>query len=234
MFPCFNEAYNLSRLVGNIVKAFAEASSDVEVILVDNGSTDDTAELLPQLIAPHQNIQTCRVSINRGYGFGVLSGLSMATGEILGWTHADMQTDPKDALEGFSLFSQTTYPEHLFVKGSRYGRPFLDQVFTYGMSIFESVLFRARMSEINAQPTLFHRKFYLTWKHPPNDFSLDLYVYVLAVKSGLAIKRFPVAFEDRLAGFGTNDQLNQKISNSRKLITESLMLRRQFNKEGCY
>jgi len=41
-----------------------------------------------------------RVPVNQGYGLGILSGLRAATGEIIGWTHADLQTDVMDVLTG--------------------------------------------------------------------------------------------------------------------------------------
>jgi len=56
------------------------------------------------------------------------------------------------------------------------------------------------MWDINAQPTIFTREFFLTWESPPNDFSLDLYAYYMAKKSKLEIKRFPVLFTKRING----------------------------------
>ena len=51
------------------------------------------------------------------------------------------------------------------------------------------------MLDINAQPTMFHRSFFEKWYKPPKDFSLDLYVYHLALKNKLTIKRFSVYFD---------------------------------------
>ena len=68
------------------------------------------------------------------------------------------------------------------------------------MGVFESFLFQEIFYEINAQPNLFSRDFYLTWKNPPQDFSLDLYVYHKAKKSNLKIKRFDVFFTERKFG----------------------------------
>ena len=96
---------------------------DVEVIFVNNGSRDRTAAILPKLIAPHAFAKLVQVDVNQGYGFGILSGLRAAQGDILGWTHADMQTDPGDAIRGLELFLSGPAPERIFVKGKRYGRP---------------------------------------------------------------------------------------------------------------
>ena len=77
----------------------------VEVILVDNGSTDNTPQVLEELLPLNSNCRSIRVEENQGYGFGILSGLKIAKGDIIGWTHADMQTDPQDFLYGIEFFS---------------------------------------------------------------------------------------------------------------------------------
>ena len=88
----------------------------------------------------------------------------------------------------------------MYVKGNRQKRPFKDQFFTFGMSIFESILLNKIIYDVNAQPTIFSKDFYESWENPPTDFSLDLYSYYLALKKGLEIKKIKVEFKDRIAG----------------------------------
>jgi glycosyltransferase involved in cell wall biosynthesis len=196
VIPCYNEAANLPLLLERC-KELSE-NPDVEVVLVDNGSTDSTAEVLQNLLPLYPGCRSIRVEKNQGYGFGIVSGLKAANGEILGWTHADMQTDPQDALRGLDLFEK--HGDDIFVKGRRYGRPFLDVVFTVGMSVFETLLLTRPMWDINAQPTMFSRRFFESWTAPPDDFSLDLYAYFQAQTWGLKVHRFPVKFGERAHG----------------------------------
>jgi glycosyltransferase involved in cell wall biosynthesis len=139
-------------------------------------------------------IRTICLNTNIGYGKGILAGLESAQGEVLAWTHADLQTDPKDVLEGFKLFSQTRNLQKSYIKGLRYGRSIPDFFFAVCMSCFETLLFRKLLWDINAQPNVFSREFYDTWVDPPHDFSLDLYVYFQAKRQRLNIIRFPVFF----------------------------------------
>jgi len=173
---------------------------DIEVILVDNGSTDDTPAVLAALLPDHPGCRSVRVEKNRGYGFGIVAGLKAAKGDILAWSHADMQTDPQDALRGLAIFEASANPQALFVKGARYGRPPSDVIFTMGMSVFETLLLRRPLWDINAQPTMFSRTFFDGWGKSPDDFALDLYAYYSARRAGLTIKRFPVQFGLRLHG----------------------------------
>lgn len=196
VIPCYNEAANLPLLAERCGALLAEPG--VEVILVDNGSTDDTPQVLERLTSQQAGCRSARVTVNRGYGHGIRAGLAAARGRILGWTHADMQTDPLDARRGLELFRR--HGPDLFVKGRRYGRPLADVLFTVGMSAFETLLLRRPLWDVNAQPTLFSRSFYQGWQAPPDDFSLDLYAYCQALAAGLAVRRFPVRFGARAHG----------------------------------
>ena len=196
VIPCYNEAANIPLLLERC-KQLA-ANPNVEVIFVDNGSSDDTAKVLGDLLPMYPGCRSIRIEKNQGYGFGIISGLKAAKGEILAWTHADMQTDPQDTLRGLEFF--TKHGADIFVKGRRHGRPFMDIVFTFGMSVFESVLLAKPMWDINAQPTMFSRNFFESCAVPPDDFSLDLYIYYQAKKYGLKVYRFPVKFGERAHG----------------------------------
>ena len=202
VIPCYNEAKNLPLLVQRLRETFLR--DDMEVILVDNGSTDDSAAVLMELLAGQSRIRTVRVEQNQGYGFGILTGLRAAKGAILGWTHADMQTDPADALRGLALIDDAARERHasnnIFVKGRRHGRPAADVLFTVGMSLFETVLLRRKLWDINAQPTMFPRTFFQRWQQPPHDFSLDLFAYYQAARLGLQVRRMPVHFGARAHG----------------------------------
>jgi glycosyltransferase involved in cell wall biosynthesis len=198
VFPCYNEAKNIPL----ILERFAQVMDrgDVEVILVDNGSTDDSPQVLAELLPHYPFARSVRVEVNQGYGYGLFCGLQAGGGRFLGWTHADMQTDPQDVLRGLALLEASADPDHTFVKGWRRGRPWADQVFTVGMAVFESLVLWAPLWEINAQPNLFPRELFAQWQDPPTDFSFDLYFYYLAVKSGFKIQRFDVDFGQRLHG----------------------------------
>lgn len=196
VIPCYNEARNLPLLLERCQALVLHEG--VEVVLVDNGSTDDSPAVLEALLPKFPGCRSIRVDVNQGYGYGILAGLNAARGDILGWTHADMQTDPMDAWDGLALFGPN--PELDFVKGRRYGRPIMDTVFTVGMSCFETALMARPMWDINAQPTLFTRRFFESWESPPHDFALDLYAYYQARVQGLNVHRFPVRFGLRAHG----------------------------------
>jgi glycosyltransferase involved in cell wall biosynthesis len=224
VIPCYNEAANLPLLLERCARV-AQAG-DIEVVLVDNGSTDDSPGVLAQLLPKYPGCRSVRVERNQGYGFGILQGLAACEGDVLGWTHADLQTDPVDAIRGLEVFESAG--TDAFVKGKRHGRPAADVAFTFGMSVFETLLMRKPLRDINAQPTLFPRKFFETWRNPPHDFSLDLYAYYTARAAGLRVARFPVVFGERAHGVSHwNVDWKSKWKFIRRTIDYSFKLRKE-------
>lgn len=225
VIPCYNEAQNLPALIARC--RVLTQDPDIEVVLVDNGSKDETPAILAKELDGISGCRSVRVDVNQGYGFGILSGLRAATGDVLAWTHADQQTDPADAIAAFDFFRATAEPERLFVKGRRFGRPLADTVFTAGMSMFETLLTGRAMRDINAQPTMFHRTMFERWRSPPADFALDLYAYWQAKDDGLAVKRFPVRFGKRLYGASNwNTGISGRWKFIRRTVEFSLRLKK--------
>ena len=227
VIPCYNEARSLPQLVARCAEVVA-AEPACEIVLVDNGSTDDSPEVLAHELAGKAGIRSVRVPVNRGYGHGILEGLRSCENEILGWTHADLQTDPMDAVRGFAMLKGARDPSRLFVKGSRYGRPVADVVFTLGMSLFETLWMGRAMRDINAQPTLFPGSFMKGWRDPPEDFALDLFAYAEAKASGMKVRRFPVLFAPRQHGVSHwNVDWKAKAKFIRRTLDFSVRLRRE-------
>ena len=107
VIPCFNEAGNAEQLVAR-AKAATQAASNLEVIFVDNGSSDETFRKIEPLVLGHQRLSLLRVDKNIGYGHGIKFGLLHAKGEVAGWTHADLQTDPFDAVRAMDHFPDSS------------------------------------------------------------------------------------------------------------------------------
>lgn len=216
--PCYNEEKNLPLLIRRFKKVISSRDG-IEVVLVDNGSLDGSKKVLKRLLKNSRGFRVVEVKKNKGYGFGILSGLRKARGEYLGWTHADLQTDPSDVLKAYDVLYASEKPETTFVKGRRKNRPFVDKFFTLGMSVFETLILRTCLFDINAQPNIFHSSLMDKMKSPPNDFSLDLFVYYFAKRNGFIVKRIDVLFPDRIHG---ESSWNTSLCNKWKFIKRTI------------
>lgn len=227
--PCYNEGENVAKVLAAYNTVITR--SDIEVLLVNNGSTDETGTVLDRLLPEYERfLKIVTVPVNQGYGYGILSGLRAARGEFIGWTHGDLQTPPGDVVRALEIIEQNHSAPTLYLKGNRTGRPLFDQFFTFGMSIFESIYLGGRFYDINAQPNIFHRSFFATWDNPPHDFALDLYAFYLARKQNLNIIRFTVPFLARQHGTSSwNTGLKSKWKFIKRTIAFSTALKKRLS-----
>lgn len=216
--PCFNEEKNIPLLIDKFEKVIT--TNEIELILVENGSTDNSHIILESITKNHSFAKMVKVPINKGYGYGIKKGLDVASGMFIGYTHADLQTDPNDVVKAIEIIKSNNFNENLFVKGRRKGRPFSDRFFTFGMSVFESIFLRKKLIDINAQPTFFSNVFYKKLQNIPNDFSLDLYLLYTAQINNQKVIRFNVFFPPRIHGVSS---WNTGIKSKYKFIKRTLL-----------
>ena len=104
--PVYNEAENLPLLHRAIVDVVAPARIDVEIILVDDGSTDDSWKQIENLVAGDARVRGIKFLHNCGETAASDAGLRAARGQYVMTMDADLQNDPKDIpkfLEALSI-----------------------------------------------------------------------------------------------------------------------------------
>lgn len=229
VIPCYNEEKNI-KLILEEFKKISFGKYELELILVNNGSNDNSKNILEEMKHHYDFLKVVDVVQNKGYGYGILEGLKEAEGEYMGWMHADMQTSPNEFCKCIE-FIESDKDKNIFIKGLRKNRPISDTIFTFGMSIFETVYLRKKLYDINAQPTLFNRKLYEKFENPPYDFSLDLYAYYKAIEVGNKIVRFPVIQKERIYGISSwNTGFKSRIKLIKRVISYSKLLKRNLGR----
>jgi glycosyltransferase involved in cell wall biosynthesis len=190
--PCFNEEENLRNLVFDFQQ---EKYYEIfNLLVVENGSTDGSLDYLKQLSIP--NFNYVRVRQNRGYGNGLIAGISSSRTRFVGWIHADQL----NLLSEIASWDLESLKDDEFIKGYRKNRPASQKVVSVGMELICSLILGQRLREINAQPSLYPREFLIAWENQPLDFSLDMFIYSKAKLVGLKENRKDVLFVDRKIG----------------------------------
>jgi glycosyltransferase involved in cell wall biosynthesis len=96
VLPCYNEAPNVANAVRAAIVAAEAHAADFEVIVVDDGSSDGTAQVAAQLADADRRVRLIMHPSNRGYGGAVRSGLRAARMPWVLLTDADLQFDLRE------------------------------------------------------------------------------------------------------------------------------------------
>ena len=155
-FPAYNDAPSLPGLLEKTFDVLEQHTGDYEVIVVNDGSHDNTAEVLEQLQRRFDKLRVITHSNNRGYGGALRSGFEAAQKELVFYTDGDGQYDtgelPKllalmadgvGLVNGYKL--ERNDPRHRIWIGNVYNR-------------FARMLFRIRIRDIDCDFRLIRRK----------------------------------------------------------------------------
>jgi glycosyltransferase involved in cell wall biosynthesis len=96
VIPAYNERDNLARLVGEVRAAMAALGKPWELVLVNDGSTDDSAAIMRQLLVECPELRVLSFRECWGQTAALEAGLRAARGRFLATLDADLQNDPRD------------------------------------------------------------------------------------------------------------------------------------------
>ena len=95
-FPAYNDSGTIASLVITALRTARELTPDHEVIVVNDGSADKTAEILDELARTYPQVRVVHHETNRGYGGALRSGFASATRDLIFYTDGDAQYDPAE------------------------------------------------------------------------------------------------------------------------------------------
>src|SRR2546430_570260 len=96
VIPCYNEQENVNELLSRVAAALARTEKSFEVIIVDDGSSDDTSKLLAKAMNEFRWLRVLRMKQNAGQSAAFEAGFEAARGEVLATIDADLQNDPEE------------------------------------------------------------------------------------------------------------------------------------------
>jgi glycosyltransferase involved in cell wall biosynthesis len=95
-FPAYNDSGTIASMVIRTVQTASKLTPDFEVIVVDDGSADGTADIADELARTYPQVRAVHHPINRDYGAALQTGFRSATKELIFYTDGDAQYDPTE------------------------------------------------------------------------------------------------------------------------------------------
>jgi len=197
-FPVLNEEGTVEKLTLDLLAVLRPRFQDLEVIIVDDGSTDRTGEIADRLQARNNGfVRVIHHPRNRGYGNALKAGFDASRYDLVFFTDGDYQFDLQDLDRALALI-----PDCDIVAGYRLNRqdPRLRLFLARGYNRLVRLLFGLRLRDIDCSFKLFRRPALEKIDIEGRGYIIDTELMVKARKQGLRIKEFGVQHLPRTSG----------------------------------
>ena len=106
VIPAYNEADCIESTVSSVADELEKEGIDYEIVVVDDGSSDETGDIVGQISAGNQKVVCHRSPYENGFGLAVRAGLERFTGDCVAIMMADGSDSPRDLVKYYGLLEQ--------------------------------------------------------------------------------------------------------------------------------
>jgi len=197
-FPAYNDGGTIASLVILAVQVAGRLTSDFEVIVVNDGSSDATKEILDNLVRTYPNVRAVHHPRNRGYGAALRTGFGAATKDLIAYTDGDAQYDPAELP---ALWNRLT-PDADMVTGYKISRSDPWHRVVIGRFYHHTVklLFRLRVRDVDCDFRLMRREIFDRVKLEKDTGVICLEMMRKIQDAGFRVVEVPVHHYHRLHG----------------------------------
>lgn len=204
IFPVLNEKLRLESGVTRTVEYLKKiAFEDYEIIIVDNGSEDETPEIAAGLCRKYSKVSYERINI-RGVGAAFRRGVEVSRGDVVGYMDIDLSTNIKHLGEAIHLFK--TQKEIEYINGSRFaktsdtkGRKWYRKITSQGLLILLKTFLGMKSTDAICGFTFVRRQTALDLIQGCSDDNGWFYMIeflLRAEKRGVKILDYPVEWQE--------------------------------------
>ena len=203
-FPCYNEQENVRETVEKTLEVLEKLNTDFEIVIVDDGSTDDTGLIADEIACQNSRVKIVHHSTNLGYGAALQSGFKAATKELVFYTDGDCQFDIKELPPLLPLMNQ-----YDIVSCYRLNRQegLIRKINGWCWTKLVCWLFEMEIRDIDCAFKLYKREIFGNIKLSSTGALIDTEILAKALRRGYRVTQEGVHHYPRVAGSQTGAKL---------------------------
>ncbi len=203
VIPAYNEESGIADIVHRVLNVRPELSEvgidSLELLVVDDGSSDETADLVRKMAGEDEDVRLICHAQNQGYGAALKTGFSQATGELIGFLDADGTYPP----EYFPMLCQTALDGVDLVIGSRMAgsdsqMPATRRLGNLFFASLLSILGRQRVTDSASGMRVFDKKILDSIYPLPDGLNLTPVMSTRAIHENITIAEVPIPYSERV------------------------------------
>jgi len=204
VLPCHNEAGNIARYTADLFPALDALGVAYEVVLVDDGSFDDTAVKARELLMTRKDLRLVSLSPNRGMGGAIRPGIAEARGEWIATLDADLTFPPaalKDMLAaGIEYKADLVSGSPYLRKGDMAGVSWVRALPSLMINALYRGLFSMRLTAYTPVLRLYRASFIKKLDITANGFEINAEIAARAMLDKRVVVEVPAPLHARTAG----------------------------------
>lgn len=215
-FPAFNEESNIRKTAAAADLFASKAFNDYEIIIIDDGSSDATPQIIDELAKGNRNIKAVHHLRNKGYGAAIRSGFANSSRELIFFTDGDGQFDISEIGKMLPLLKEAD-----MVVGYRIKRqdPIHRLIFARSWGTLIGILFNLWVRDIDCAFKLIKRPVIESLQLRSDGAFISAELLIKAFKKGFKIKEVGVHHYPRKAGTQTGANIKVIIKAFRELFS---------------
>jgi glycosyltransferase involved in cell wall biosynthesis len=200
VFPAYNEEENIELLCESALRVLEGIEGEHEIIIVDDGSEDRTAEKAREVSKRCPEVKLVAHERNRGYAKALRTGVKAAKGELVFLSDADNQFDLNDIHRFLPIIQEAD-----IVVGHRMNRQdsALRRFMARGFNLLVRMVFGVKARDIDCSFKLFRRRVFRKIEIDSDQFMVDTEILVKAKRYGFSVHEVGVKHFPRTGGTTT-------------------------------
>ena len=198
LIPSFNEGETILKVLNRILET-SRANSFYEIIIIDDGSTDNTKDLLEKNKNLYTNLIT--YNSNRGKGYAIKKGLEKATGKYVFFQDADLEYDPIELNKFIKLINQFN-PD--LIIGSRFNysdytrsHNILNKFGNKIITLIFNLLYNTTFTDIYSCYACFKKELLNEKNLKTNGFEQHAEILCKVIRKGKKFYELPISYNGR-------------------------------------
>jgi glycosyltransferase involved in cell wall biosynthesis len=203
-FPCYNEQDNVAHTAEQAVAVLEKLNADFEVIIVDDGSADDTSKVADEISCRNRSVKVVHHPGNLGYGAALQSGFRASTKELVFYTDGDGQFDINEMPPLIPLIKK-----YDIISCYRLNRQdsFIRKINGWCWTKLVCLLFGMKIRDIDCAFKLYKREIFDNIKLSSAGALIDAEILARAIRKGYSVTQKGVHHYPRTAGAQTGANL---------------------------
>ncbi len=205
IIPAYNEEENILRIEKELIPFLTRLKMTYEIIIVDDGSDDDTAKKAEELQKSHKEIILIKHGSNKGLGAAIITGINAVKGDMTIMLDSDFTFHPRDMTILLDIYKKHNAD---CVIGSPYTAggevmkdvPFLRVVLSKGINVLYSVVFGMKIKSYSSIFRVYNTKHLKQMKLRSTGFTICAEILFRLIQKKANIIEVPVSLGKRLYG----------------------------------